>query len=367
MFNLEGRKEEDDRRRRAGLRPVGRRQEDRRPAAGRRLRHPRRAGGQKPGDGKLDLEKLELRIQPRDEWRQEYFDAWRIFRDWFYDPNLHGVDWKGIRDRYAEMLPSMSTRGDLDYLLAEISGEVSVGHGYVQPGNSPVPKRTESGLLGADIEADASGYYRVAHVFPGENWHADFRSPLTEPGVHVLQGDYILAVDGQPTNTVDNFYRLLEGKADRVVTLLVNDKPSTTGAHVENVRPVNTEYNLRYLDWVQGTRAKVEKLSGGRIGYIHLPNTAVEGNRELFKGFYALSQKDALILDDRWNGGGFIPDRMVALLSRPLLNYFVGRGGVPNPTPGFSNSGPKVALINGQAGSGGDAFPYYFKELGWDR
>jgi tricorn protease len=321
-------------------------------------------GGQKPGDGKLDLEKLELRIQPRDEWRQEYFDAWRIFRDWFYDPNLHGVDWKGIRDRYAEMLPSMSTRSDLDYLLAEMGGEVSVGHGYVQPGNNPGPKRTESGLLGAEIEADASGYYRVAHVFPGENWHADFRSPLTEPGVHVLAGDFILAVDGQPTKGVDNFYRLLEGKADRVVTLLVNDKPSTTGAHTENVRPVNTEYNLRYLDWVQGTRAKVEKLSGGRIGYIHLPNTAVEGNRELFKGFYPLAQKDALILDDRWNGGGFIPDRMVALLSRPLLNYFVGRAGVANPTPGFSNNGPKVALINGQAGSGGDAFPYYFKELG---
>ncbi|MEA2599460.1 MAG: tricorn protease [Acidobacteriota bacterium] len=321
-------------------------------------------GGQKPGDGKLALEKLELRIQPRDEWRQEYFDAWRIFRDWFYDPAIHGVDWKGIRDRYAEMLPYMSTRSDLDYLLAEMGGEVSVGHGYVQPGNAPGPKRVEGGLLGAEIEADPSGYFRVAHVFPGENWQPDFRSPLTEPGVHVVRGDYILAVDGQSTKGVDNFYRLLEGKADRVVTLQVNDKPSTEGAHTENVRPVKSEYNLRYLDWVQGTRARVEKLSGGRIGYIHLPNTAVEGNRELFKNFYPLAIKDALILDDRWNGGGFIPDRMVALLSRPLLNYFVGRPGVANPTPQFANNGPKVALINGQAGSGGDAFPYYFKELG---
>ncbi|HEX4960268.1 MAG TPA: PDZ domain-containing protein [Thermoanaerobaculia bacterium] len=320
-------------------------------------------GGQKPGDGKLDLEKLELRIDPRDEWRQEYFDAWRIFRDWFYDPAIHGVDWKGIRDRYAEMLPSMSNRSDLDYLLAEMGGEVSVGHGYVQPGNSPGPKRVEGGLLGAEVEAD-SGYFRVTHVFPGENWHPDFRSPLTEPGVHVEKGDYILAVDGQTTQGVDNFYRLLEGKADHVVTLLVNDKPSAQGAHTENVRPVNTEYNLRYLDWVQSTRAKVDKLSGGRIGYIHLPDTAVAGNRELFKNFYPLANKDALILDDRWNGGGFIPDRMVALLSRPLLNYFVGRDGYPNPTPQFANTGPKVALINGQAGSGGDAFPYYFKELG---
>ncbi|HEX3552733.1 MAG TPA: PDZ domain-containing protein [Thermoanaerobaculia bacterium] len=321
-------------------------------------------GGQKPGDGKLDLEKLTLRIQPRDEWRQEYVDAWRIFRDWFYDPAIHGVDWKGIRDRYAEMLPSMSTRADLDYLLGEIGGEVSVGHDYVQPGNAAGPKRVEGGLLGAEIEADPSGYYRVAHVFPGENWQRDFRSPLTEPGVHVVTGDYILAVDGQPTNGVDNFYRLLEGKADQVVVLQVNDKPSTQGAHFENVRPVSSEYNLRYLDWVQGTRAKVDKLSGGHIGYIHLPNTAVEGNRELFKNFYPLSTKDALILDDRWNGGGFVPDRMVALLSRPLLGGFVGRGGVFNPTPQFVNTGPKVALINGQAGSGGDAFPYFFKELG---
>ena len=321
-------------------------------------------GGQKPGDGKLDLAKLTLRIEPREEWRQEYFDAWRIFRDWFYDPAIHGVDWKGIRDRYAEMLPSMSTRADLDYLLAETGGEVSVGHGYVQPGNAPGPKRVEGGLLGAEVEADPSGYFRVAHVFPGENWHPNFRSPLTEPGVHVLAGDYILAVDGQTTKGVDNFYRLLEGKADQVVVLQVNDKPSTQGAHIESVRPVSSEYNLRYLDWVQGTRAKVDKLSGGRIGYIHLPNTAVEGNRELFKNFYPLAAKDALILDDRWNGGGFIPDRMVALLSRPLLNYFVGRNGVANPTPQFANTGPKVCLINGQAGSGGDAFPYYFKELG---
>jgi tricorn protease len=321
-------------------------------------------GGQKPGDGKLALDKLELRIQPRDEWRQEYFDAWRIFRDWFYDPAIHGVDWKGIRDRYAEMLPSMSTRADLDYLLAELGGEVSVGHDYVQPGNAPGPKRIEGGLLGAEVEADPSGYFRVAHVFPGENWQPDFRSPLTEPGVHVVVGDYILAVDGQSTKGVDNFYRLLEGKADRVVTLQVNDKPSTAGAHTENVRPVKNEYNLRYLDWVQGTRAKVDKLSGGRIGYIHLPNTAVEGNRELFKNFYPLASKDALVLDDRWNGGGFIPDRMIALISRPRLNYFVGRAGVANSTPQFANTGPKVALINGQAGSGGDAFPYYFKELG---
>lgn len=319
--------------------------------------------GAKPGDGKLALDKLEVRIEPREEWRQGYMDAWRTVRDWFYDPNLHGVDWPAMRDRYAQMLPYMASRADLDYLLGELGGELSVGHAYVQPGNAPGPKRIDSGLLGAEVEP-ASGYFRVTHIFPGENWQADFRSPLTEPGVHVEVGELILAVDGQSTKGVDNFFRLLEGKADRVVTLLLNDKPDTQGARTETVRPVKSEYNLRYLDWVLSNRAKVDKLSGGRIGYIHLPNTAVEGNRELFKYFYPLANKDALIFDDRWNGGGFVPDRMVSLLSRPLLSYFVGRGGVANPTPGFANGGPKVTLINGQAGSGGDAFPYFFKELG---
>ncbi|HEY4592424.1 MAG TPA: PDZ domain-containing protein, partial [Thermoanaerobaculia bacterium] len=322
-------------------------------------------GGAKAGDGKLDLEKLTLRIQPREEWRQEYMDAWRIFRDWFYDPNLHGVDWKAVRDRYAQELPYMSNRSDLDYLLTEMGGEVSVGHAYVEPSeNTPGPKRVDGALLGAEVAADPSGYYRVEHIFPGENWQQDFRSPLTEPGVHVEVGDYILAVDGTTTKGVDNFYRLLEGKADRVITLLVNDKPSHQGAHTETVRPVGKEQSLRYLDWVAINRAKVDKLSGGRIGYIHLPDTAVAGNRELFKYFYPLANKDAHIFDDRYNGGGFVPDRMIALISRPLLSYFVGRGGELNPTPQFAAPGPKVTLINGQAGSGGDAFPYFFKELG---
>ncbi|HTQ78855.1 MAG TPA: S41 family peptidase, partial [Thermoanaerobaculia bacterium] len=216
----------------------------------------------------------------------------------------------------------------------------------------------------AEIEPDPSGYFRIAKIYPGENWHEDFRSPLTEPGVHAAAGDYILAVDGVSTHGVDNFYRLLEDKARRVVTLLVNRRPEKEGAHEERVRTIERERNLRYLDWVRGNRERVERASGGRIGYIHLPNTAVEGNRELFKNFYSQSGKEALILDDRYNGGGFVPDRMLDLLHRPLLNWWVSRGIDPYSTPAFVSPGPKACLINGNAGSGGDAFPYYFKKLG---
>jgi tricorn protease len=320
--------------------------------------------GQKMGDGKLALEKLELRVEPKEEWKQMYVDAWRILRDWFYDPNMHGVDWAAMRDRYGALVPYVARPEDLDWILGELGSELSAGHIYLQPGDRPGVERVENGLLGAEVEPHSSGYYRVTKIYPGENWHQDFRSPLTEPGINVKEGFYILAVDGASTKGVDNFYRLLQNKADRVVTLLVNDKPDAKGAWVERVRPVAREQNLRYLDWVLQTRARVAKASGGRIGYIHLPNTAVEGNRELFKYFYPQTNTDALILDDRYNGGGFVPDEMIGLLSRPLLHYWIRRGEQPERVPGFVHTGPKVTLINGQAGSGGDAFPYYFKKLG---
>jgi len=320
--------------------------------------------GQKSGEGLLPLDKVQVQVHPREEWRQMYYDAWRIMRDWFYDPGMHGLDWAAMRDRYGELLPYLGCRDDLDYLLEELGAELSAGHVYVSRGDEPGVERVEGALLGAEIEADPSGVFRIARIFPGENWHESFRSPLTEPGVHVEEGEYILAVDGQPTRRVDNFYRLLENKAGHVVVLRVAAGPSGAGAHDEKVRPIKSEQNLRYFAWVRASREWVDKASGGRIGYIHLPDTAVAGNRELFKYFYPQASKQALIIDDRYNGGGFIPDRMISLLSRPLLNYWVWRGIEPTTTPGFVNTGPKVCLINGSAGSGGDAFPYYFRKLG---
>jgi tricorn protease len=318
--------------------------------------------GQKAGDGKLSLERMELQIEPRAEWNEMYVDAWRTLRDFFYDPAMHGLDWKAIRAKYAQLVPFLASRSDLDFILTEMGNELSAGHIYVERGDEPGPERVEHGLLGAEIEAHPSGYFRIAKIFPGENWNPDFRSPLTEPGVHVSTGDYILAVDGQSTEGVDNFYRLMQNRADGVVTLRVNSEPTLQGAREERVRPISSEQNLRYLDWVQATRAKVDKASGGRIGYLHLPDTAVKGNRELFKYFYPQASKDALILDDRYNGGGFVPDRMIALLSRPLVSYWAQRNIEPFTTPTFYNNGPKAALINGQAGSGGDAFPFYFRQ-----
>ena len=319
--------------------------------------------GQNPGAGKLAMDKLEIRIDPRAEWGEMFVDAWRSLRDWFYDPAMHGTDWKGLRERYGELLPHVASRQELEFIFGELAGEISAGHVYVQKGNTPGVERVENGLLGAEVEAHSSGYFKIARIFPGENWNEDFRSPLTEPGVDVKPGDFILAVDGQTTKGVDNFYRLLQNKANRVVTLRVNSRPAEEGAREARVRPIAKEQNLRYLDWVLANREKVEKASGGRIGYIHTPDTATEGNRELFKTFYPQTHKEALIIDDRYNNGGFVPDRMIELLSRPLLNYWSVRGGDFYSTPGFVHTGPKAMLINAQAGSGGDALPFYFRKL----
>ncbi|MBZ0113189.1 MAG: PDZ domain-containing protein [Thermoanaerobaculia bacterium] len=320
--------------------------------------------GQSLATDAINLDGLETRIEPRAEWAQEFVDVWRIARDWFYDPAMHGLDWLSIREKYEPLVAHVRHRGDLDYIFGELIGELNAGHSYVQSSPDASIERRDNGLLGAEITRDStSGAFRIDHIFPGENWHADLRSPLTEPGVRVAVGDLILAVDGVSTLGVDNFYRLLENRAGQVVTLQVQSAGSSA-KRLEQVRPVASETNLRYLDWVASRRQRVNDLSGGRIGYIHLPNTAIEGNREMFKGFYGQSNKDALLLDARYNGGGFIPFQMIELLQRPLLSYWAQRNSAPFPTPGFSHQGPKAVLINGYSSSGGDAFPYYFRQQG---
>lgn len=314
----------------------------------------------------LDLAQMKLLIDPPREWRQEFVDGWRILRDWFYDPGMHGgiERWNAIRARYEPLVAQVTTRQDLDYLFQELVGEVQSGHVYVQQGDEPGIKRTPGGLLGAEISADASGYFRIGTIFPGNNWNESQYSPLTAPGVDVQTGDFILAVDGVDARSVKNFYQLLQGKGGQKVSLRVNNRASTEGSREVRVETLVSEQELRYTQWVAERRAMVDRLSGGRIGYIHVPNTAVDGNRELFKGMLAYADKEALIIDDRYNGGGFIPDRMIELLARKPLNYWKRRGLDPQATPMLSHNGPKAMLINGLSSSGGDALPYYFRKLG---
>jgi len=319
---------------------------------------------QKNSDGRLSLDKLQMKIVPKEEWKQIFTDGWRLLRDWFYDPNMHGLDWKRMKEKYEPLVDFVSHRADLDYIFGELGGELNSGHVYVNWGDFDRVERIEGGLLGCELEADPSGYYKISKIFKGENWHDDFRSPLTEQGVNVNEGEFIIEIDGHKVTTEDNPYKFLENKSGKVVSLLVNNTPSKSGAHEEKVKPVNIETNLRYLNWIDSRRKIVDDLSDGRIGYMHLPNTAGAGNRELFKNFYPQTNKEALIIDVRYNGGGFIPDRMIELLDRPILNYWTRRGVVPTPTPGVSHQGPKVCLINGYSSSGGDAFPYYFRKRG---
>lgn len=323
------------------------------------------APGQKAGTGKLDLSGLEMKIDPSKEWNQIFDDAWCIFRDYFYVSNLHGVDWKGVKEKYSRLLPSVSHRVDLDYILSEMVAESNTGHTYVEWGDFEKVKRIDNGLLGAEFEADASaGKYRIKKIYSGENWNSSRRSPLTEQGVEVKEGDYLIAIEGRQVTIDNNLYSYLENKAGKPVEVTVNSKPSSDHARTYLVKPLSSELELFYLNWVNERRAMVDSLSGGRIGYIHVPNTEIAGNRELFHGMYTYFNKEALIIDDRYNGGGFIPDRMADLLDRQTLAWWSRSGLEPAKSPAIAHDGPKVMLINGFSSSGGDAFPYFFKRMG---
>ncbi|MFA5647136.1 MAG: PDZ domain-containing protein [Bacteroidales bacterium] len=322
------------------------------------------APGQKAGEGKLNLTDLTMRIEPRKEWEQIFVDGWRIFRDYFYVSNLHNVDWDGFKVKYGELIPYINHRFDLDYIFGEIIAETNTGHSYANYGDFERAERVKHGLLGAKFTADKRNKrYIISTIFKGENWNPARRSPLTEQGIDIKEGEYLIQIDGEDVTTSHNPYQFLENKANKAVRITVNSKPSSQGARTYTVRPIESEQELMYFNWVVSRREMVDKLSGGRIGYMHVPNTAVEGNRELHQGMYAYNDKDALIIDERFNGGGFIPDRMVELLSRTTHAHW-HRAGLPDPmrTPGIAHNGPKAMLINQYASSGGDAFPYFFRQ-----
>jgi tricorn protease len=315
-------------------------------------------------DNKLDLSAMEMKIDPQQEWAQIFSDGWRIFRDWFYVKNIHNVDWARLKEKYQPLVSYAGSRSDMDYILSEMVAETNAGHCYVESGDYPPIKRVNIGLLGADLELDkASGFYRITKIYQGENWQNNRRSPLTEAGINVAKGDYIIAINGNTLTADSNPYQYLENCAEKRIPIMVNQKPSKTGAQTYTIKPIKSELALRYIDWVKSRQELVDRLSDGKIGYMHLPDTAMDGNRELYRGMYSFFHKKALIIDDRYNGGGFIPTTMTELLARKTLGYWGQKNIRYFRTPAVAHDGPKAMLINHYSSSGGDALPYFFKKL----
>lgn len=312
----------------------------------------------------IDVSSMRSLIDPREEWDQIFHDAWRMERDFFYDPNMHGVDWQGVHDQYAAMLPDCVTREDVGYVISEMISELNVGHAYYGGGDTEDQPRLAVGLLGADFEL-ADGAYRISGIVEGAPWDVDARGPLSQPGVDVKEGDYLLEVNGMPLDTSKDPYAAFQGMAGKTVVLTVSDHPSLDDQAREVVVELErSESRLRFRNWIEDNRKKVEEASGGRVGYIYVPDTGVNGQNNLFRQFYGQLDKDALIVDERWNGGGQIPTRFIELLNRKATNYWARRYGEDWVWPPDSQQGPKCMLINGMAGSGGDAFPAYFRQAG---
>lgn len=312
---------------------------------------------------KLPTGELLMPLDPPAEWRQIFTDAWRLERDYFYDPKLHQVDWNALRERYEALLADCVTRWDVNFLIGELIGELNASHAYRNGGDTEKPLEVGVGLLGVDFALDR-GAYRIARIVRAAPYDVDVRSPLAEPGVNVQEGDYLLAVNRTPLDPTREPYAAFAGLAGKTVLLTVNSRPSFDGAREVLVKTLDDEYRLRYLAWINANRQRVERLSGGRIGYVYVPDTGIEGQTELVRQFRAQFTKEGLIIDERFNSGGQIPDRFVELLNRPLYNFWGVRDGRDWQWPPVAHDGPKAMLINGWSGSGGDCFPFYFKKAG---
>ncbi|MCI0392649.1 MAG: PDZ domain-containing protein [Acidobacteria bacterium] len=317
-----------------------------------------------PGQGKLDLEAIEVRIDPRVEWTQIFNEAWRINRDYFYAPNMHGVDWKAKREKYVSFLPHVATRNDLNRVMQWMFSELAVGHHRVGGGDFlNQPKNVPGGLLGADYSIE-NGRYRFKKVYGGLNWNPELRSPLTEPGVDVRVGEYLLAVRGQDLRPPANIYSLFENTSGKIIEITVGPNADGTGSRTVSVVPIANESALRNRDWVEGNLKKVDEATGGRVAYVYVPNTTTSGHLYFKRYFYPQSHKEAIIVDERFNGGGQVADYYIDLLRRPMSAYWAMRYGADLKTPSASIQGPKVMLIDETAGSGGDLLPWMFRKFG---
>jgi tricorn protease len=322
--------------------------------------------GVKPGDGKVDTQAVEAWVEPAAEWRQIFWEAWRVERDGFFREDLWGLDWQALGKHYEQYLPHVRHRQDLYYVLGMLIGELGTSHAYVEPppGEPGSPERAASAaMLGADYERDGQ-WVRFKRVYPGVLTHDAWRGPLGEPGVNVKAGDYLLEIDGRPVAANVHPNSLLINKVNRVVTLTVNERPSLEGARRVRVKPVAGEAQLRYYEWVEGNRRRVEQLSGGRVGYIHYPDTARGGQVEFIRGYYAQTDKDAIILDGRFNSGGSPQPMVLPTLARRWQTVIQGRHPFLAGSEMRAVNGPKAMLINGYAGSGGDLTPWMFRDMG---
>ena len=313
------------------------------------------------GQGRLNVT-LRMYLERKEEFKQIFNEGWRNQRDYLYVPNLHGTDWVKDKQMYGQLLPYVMHRADLNYLLDNMGSEIAIGHSYVRGGEMPEVPQSTGGLLGADFTID-SGRYKITKIYDNESWNPDLRAPLAEPGVDVAAGDYILAINGVELRAPDNIYRLLDGTVNRQTVLTINNRPTLEGARQVTVIPVANEQGLRTRDWVEENRGTVEKLSGGQLAYVYLPNTGQPGYASFNRYYFAQQDKKGAIIDERFNGGGSAADYIIDVLQRDFDGYFnnVAGDGYPFTSPAAGIWGPKVMIINEMAGSGGDLMPYMFK------
>ena len=317
----------------------------------------------KPGDGQLKMADMEVYVDPRAEWKQMYREVWRIERDFFYDPHFHGLDLNAAKDFYAGWSENISSRSELNYLFEEMLGNLNVGHMFVGGGTQPDIPKIKCGLLGADYNIE-NGRYRFGRVYNGENWNPQLQAPLTQPGVNVVAGEYLLAVRGRELHSTDNLYSFFLETAGKQTVLRVGPNADGSGARGVTVIPVDTEFPLRHLDWIEGNRRKVDQLSGGKLAYVHLPDTADGGFKSFNRYYFAQIGKQGAVIDERYNHGGDIADYIIEYLSRKPLARITTREGEDISDPTQAIFGPKVMIINQFAGSGGDAMPWYFRKAG---
>jgi len=316
----------------------------------------------KPGEGVIKTQDMEVYIDPKAEWKQMYHEVWRSERDFFYDPSAHGLDLKAAEKEYAPYVESIGHRSDFTYLLREMLNQLTVGHMFIGGGDQPRPNFVGGGLLGCDYKIE-NGRYRFARIFNGESWNPQLRAPLTQPGVNVKEGEYLLAVNGRDLRAEESVYRLFESTANKQVVIKVGPNPDGSGSREVTVVPVTNEQGLRNLGWIEGNRRLVDKLSGGKIAYVYVPDTGGGGYTSFNRYFFSQTNKDGAVVDERFNSGGALADYIVEYLNRPLLNMIYFREGQPVATPLGAIYGPKAMIVNEMAGSGGDALPWYFRKM----